>query len=515
MKKKFFITILFVAIIVVLAIVIGRAASTSDTEKVIDPDDISDGYWDLELVEGTMQHIFYAGDYGYVLNSNDEAAIASYTGESDRITIPSEIDGYQVTRIAGLAFNHQKLKSVSIAEGIQTIGEEAFSSCEITDSLELPENVTILRNAFSWSALPPTVIIPPLAIVKMCAFDGCKGIERVFIDPEAILEGDAFRYCHDLTQIVCAEGSQLETEAFKFCSGIKMVVLCGDAQMEEDAFYECGDFDVTTGGEYETLKQAATDSSDPSSEEIPLEIMGNPATSDGVTVTLKSAFAQKSEDGFTYTLVGSIGNNSDEGIMQVNYTIALIDDNGEEFDSVELNYDGEDAAIPPQSAVDFSQDNFTWFRETVPAAVRISISSVKSETELPPVHVPKAGEYLYQAIGDENLENIKEEPPVEIIFHVDHGGNGMTAVINEGNVIDRAIELFCEIRIREESGVFTTDNYNGIGFKWKDGSDIYISLNLANLEYSIHSTIHTYELEHLDGFWSFCADYLEKDRYEE
>lgn len=48
-----------------------------------------------------------------------------------------------------------------------------------------------------------------------------------------------------------------------------------------------------------------------------------------------------------------------------------------------------------------------------------------------------------------------------------------------------------------------------------DGTYTGISLNLSNLEYWVHSNIHTYELENLDAFWSYCADYLEEDYYPE
>ena len=59
---------------------------------------------------------------------------------------------------------------------------------------------------------------------------------------------------------------------------------------------------------------------------------------------------------------------------------------------------------------------------------------------------------------------------------------------------------------------FKSTEYNSkIGFTWEDGSHSGISLNLNNLEYFVHSTPHTYVLENLGAFWSYCADYLEED----
>lgn len=245
-----------------------------------------------------------------------------------------------------------------------------------------------------------------------------------------------------------------------------------------------------------------------------LEVIGSPVTLDGVTITLKRATAEKDELGYTYTLSGTLTNNSDDGITQVIYDIALIDGNGEEFRSFGLVYDGEDTAIPPHKSIDFKHDDITWGKQSIPAAVKVGISTVKTETELPPVHLPKRGEYLYQVLGNEKLANIREEPPVELSFHVDEGGYGRTATFREGDALDRAVELFCAIQIGKETDEWVTDNYNRIWLTWEDGTKIGISLNLRNLEYFVHSNPHMYELNHLDEFWSFCQDYLVEDQYE-
>ena len=57
-----------------------------------------------------------------------------------------------------------------------------------------------------------------------------------------------------------------------------------------------------------------------------------------------------------------------------------------------------------------------------------------------------------------------------------------------------------------------TDNYNGVGFEFADGSQYYMSLNLNNLETSINGNMHMYELENFGPFWKLCnelADYPE------
>ena len=243
------------------------------------------------------------------------------------------------------------------------------------------------------------------------------------------------------------------------------------------------------------------------------EIANRSATQGKVTVTLENAAAVKmtKPDRYEYSFSGIIENDSDEGIMKVIYTFALYDKDGNEFRSFGEVYDGEDKAIPPHTRIEFTHEGIKWGPQSIPASVSIGIGSVKTETELPPAQIPKAGDYLYQILGDEKLANIKEEPPVELLFHIDQGGYGRTATFKKGTLLDKAVELLCDIQIAGESDEWVTDNYNWIGLTWEDGSETYISLNLHNLEYSIHSNPHVYALDHLDEFWSYASDYLSED----
>ena len=97
-------------------------------------------------------------------------------------------------------------------------------------------------------------------------------------------------------------------------------------------------------------------------------------------------------------------------------------------------------------------------------------------------------------------------------FHIDQGGYGRTATFSKGELLDRAVEKLCNIRIGEKVDEWVTDNYNWIRLVWEDGTETYISLNMRNLEYSAHSNMHTYRLDNLNDFWAFASDYLEEDQ---
>ena len=127
-----------------------------------------------------------------------------------------------------------------------------------------------------------------------------------------------------------------------------------------------------------------------------LKISNGSATQEGVTVTLEKAAAQKKTNPsrYEYSFSGTIENNSDVGVMRVIYTFSICDKDGEEFRSFGIPYDGVNEAIPPHGAVSFSHDGIKWGAQSVPASVSIGISSVQTEDELPPAHVPQKGEYL-------------------------------------------------------------------------------------------------------------------------
>lgn len=126
-------------------------------------------------------------------------------------------------------------------------------------------------------------------------------------------------------------------------------------------------------------------------------------------------------------------------------------------------------------------------------------------------HASLTGKYLYLALDDEKLAHIKEEPPATLSLHVDQSGYERSATFTRGDALNKAVELLCAIQIGKKSDEWVTDNYNGIRLTWDDGSQTSISLNLHRLEVYAQSAYHTYDLIHLDAFWSYCEDYLEED----
>lgn len=129
------------------------------------------------------------------------------------------------------------------------------------------------------------------------------------------------------------------------------------------------------------------------------------------------------------------------------------------------------------------------------------VTENKTTEELPPLHVPEEGEYLYQALNNEALKTLPENLPVRITVHVDRMGYGQEAVFEKGRGLEEAVDAFLQIRVGPDGAPMVTDNYNWFLFEWEDGTSCMIRLNLYCLEYYVNGLYHSYYLTDAEDFW--------------
>ncbi len=82
--------------------------------------------------------------------TDGKACITGATGTiTGDFTVPAEIDGYPVVEIGEGAFAKQTgLTSVTISEGIETVGSDCFSDCYNLVKLTVPSTVSSLPNTY-------------------------------------------------------------------------------------------------------------------------------------------------------------------------------------------------------------------------------------------------------------------------------------------------------------------------------------------------------------------------------
>jgi hypothetical protein len=229
------------------------------------------------------------------------------------------------------------------------------------------------------------------------------------------------------------------------------------------------------------------------------------ATLNGVTAALSNTNIQRNKNGRTViTSDVKITNDSEDNIMVVKFTLSCLDKDGNELCALPFTYNGQDKAIAPGAMVEYQVGTQKSIDGDI-KAVSIRLMETKTDAEVPPIHLPITGEFLYEALNNENLKNIVNEPPTKIVVGIDQGGYLREAVLSDSEVLAQAVELFTAIRIGEETDTCVTDNYNYIIFTWTDGSETRISLNLKNLEVSVYKRWHYYELENMDSFWNMAS----------
>lgn len=87
------------------------------------------------------------GFYYYFLDDNS-IKIVQYDGFDSDITVPSQINGYQVASLGNLAFNYGErysgvpVKSIVLPETLKELENSAFNSCESLQTITIPASVT-------------------------------------------------------------------------------------------------------------------------------------------------------------------------------------------------------------------------------------------------------------------------------------------------------------------------------------------------------------------------------------
>ena len=220
-------------------------------------------------------------DVKYRLMSDGNVEICGYTKAQSSITIPSEIDGRKVTKIADSAFeNCTSLKSLLNWADLTYIGANAFKGCTGLKDISIPGETTFIgESAFEGCTNLKTVILwgDPTSIekntFKNCskltdislpssvkyiaesAFENCTSMSTVIIWGDITSIGKcAFKNCSSLDDVSIPSSCKvIEESAFEGCSDLDTVILWGDTNIGNSAFRKCTSLEeisISSGTEY-------------------------------------------------------------------------------------------------------------------------------------------------------------------------------------------------------------------------------------------------------------------------
>ena len=126
-------------------------------------------------------------------------------GSGDNYDLRELIVGANITEIPDNTCNcFGSLTSLTLPDGLLSIGDGAFESCEMLQTLCIPDTVTSISNY---------------------AFDYCTGLESVTLPKDLLTIGEwAFCTCENLTSItIPAKTTTIGVSAFEGCSGLSEV----------------------------------------------------------------------------------------------------------------------------------------------------------------------------------------------------------------------------------------------------------------------------------------------------
>lgn len=196
----------------------------------------------------------------YIILPHDDGTctIVDYFGWDDIVVIPTELDGYIVTKIGNSAFdNEQLIEIVSIPSSVTSIGENAFEECtNIWKIVILGDSITSIgKGAFKDCHSLQEIILPPhITSIEDETFSSCYSLMSITI-PKGVtsIGSDVFQYSTSLENIFVEEDNEMFTHVrgvlfnkkkksiVKYPSGntnTHYSLLPGITHIEEDAFYE-------------------------------------------------------------------------------------------------------------------------------------------------------------------------------------------------------------------------------------------------------------------------------------
>ncbi len=193
--------------------------------------------------------------------------IDGYTGPGGNLGIPAILNGLPVTTIRGLAFYGQtSLTSVTISNGVASIGNDAFFGCANMTNVSLPNSLTNIADKAFESCLGLGSITIPAGVTNLgdSVFFNCNGLTAInvsstnpayssvagvlfnkgkttLIETPVLISGsytvpstvtsigdNAFCGCSNLTSIsLDANLGNIQSSAFAYCGGLTSLNIPG------------------------------------------------------------------------------------------------------------------------------------------------------------------------------------------------------------------------------------------------------------------------------------------------
>ena len=169
----------------------------------------------------------YSGSCGenvtYVFHSDTGELVISGTGAMHNYSISTETPWQSFS---------SSIDTVTIQNGVTSIGLRAFYGCDKLVNITIPNSVTAIENYAFRNCISLTNITIPNSVTSIgsYAFCNCSSLTSITIpDSVTSIGGSAFSNCTSLTSITIPDSvTSIGIKAFKGCNSLHHINYCGD-----------------------------------------------------------------------------------------------------------------------------------------------------------------------------------------------------------------------------------------------------------------------------------------------
>ncbi len=199
---------------------------------------------------GEESNLIIKDDYLFFKDNANKYYLIGYYGTETDLVLPNDIEGHPYDIYNEALSGLSTIKSITIPEGVTSIGEYAFEDCNILENIRLPNSLEHIGygafygyNNLQYYEYDNGSYLgneenPYLVLIKVKSMDisSCE-IHR----DTKIISNSVFENCSSLTSITIPNNvKHIGENAFAYCSGLTSIVLPnGVKRLGKRAFYNC------------------------------------------------------------------------------------------------------------------------------------------------------------------------------------------------------------------------------------------------------------------------------------
>ena len=200
-------------------------------------------YYALEVKENGTTDIVNKNECLFYVYNNINYLLG-YVGQEIELALPNDYNGESYAIYNYAFYDCIELESITIPDGVTSIGDGAFYGCIGLESITIPDSVTSIGDVAFYSCIGLESITIPDSVtsIGIGAFYSCSGLKSITIPDSVTSIGDvAFYSCIGLESITIPDSvTSIGDVAFYGCIELESITIPDSVtSIGDSAFYSC------------------------------------------------------------------------------------------------------------------------------------------------------------------------------------------------------------------------------------------------------------------------------------